>query len=54
MTLKTKDTKRDDEFALLEDDNNKIRHLRTMSVISRIAEYILFFMVLIRLLDMCS
>lgn len=54
MTLKTKDTKRDDEFALLEDDNNKIRHLRTMSVISRIIEYILFFMVLIRLLDTCS
>lgn len=51
MTLKTKDTKRDDEFALLEDDNNKIRHLKTLSIILRIIEYILFFMVLIRLLD---
>lgn len=46
--------KQDEKTSLLEDDNNKIRHLRTMSVILRIVEYILFFMVLTRLLDTCS
>lgn len=44
----------DEKTPLLEDDNNKIRHLKTMSVISRIVEYILFFMVLTRLWDTCS
>lgn len=54
MTLKTKDPKMDDNLALLENDKKKIRYLETLSIISRIVEYILFFMVLIRLLDMCS
>ena len=42
--------KQDEKTSLLEDDN-KLRHLRTLSIILRIIEYILFFMVLIRLLD---
>lgn len=43
--------KQDEKTTLLEDDNNKIRHLKTLSIILRIIEYILFFMVLIRLLE---
>lgn len=43
-----------DEKALLDDDANKIRLLKTGSIILRVIEYVLFFMVLSRLLDICT
>lgn len=43
-----------DEKALLDDDANKIRLLKTVSIILRVIEYVLFFMVLSRLLNTCT